>query len=362
MMPNMAHIGQTASASQERGHGGGTTGSSFMQFSRQLHLAFVRGKFASLVNLPTMYSNAEYYDMMLCVGGASNNSLVAAREMYRVRHPGRTVPSYGCFLAMVNRLHSTGSFHRRTSEGRPISLNPQVERSILDHFEEDPRRSTRRAALVLDVPSHMTVWRTLNKDGQHPYHYRRTQELLRADYGPRHSFCQWYAERVSTDPAFPNKVLWSDEATFTRNGLSNLHNDHVWAHENPHASTQSSFQHRWKRGGRKGPRSPPVVAVGSTPVSSSGTTTTPGTLHILAIQPPRAEIMVVPGFRNPFSLRAASSQPFHRVSLTATLTRRAYKQQNGEDVTTGPPGCHRNAPSKSSGNLTHHRNTTLFNK
>ncbi|KOB76095.1 Dynactin [Operophtera brumata] len=92
-----------------------------------------------------------------------------------------------------------------------------------------------------------------------------------------------------------------------------------------------------QRGGRKGPRSPPVVAVGSTPVSSSGTTTTPGTLHILAIQPPRAEIMVVPGFGNPFSLRAASSQPCHRVSLTATLTRRAYKQQNGEDVTTGPP-------------------------
>lgn len=57
-----------------------------------------------------MYSNAEYYDMVLCVGRAPNNSLVAARELYSEQHPGRPVPSYGCFLRLVNRLHSTDDF------------------------------------------------------------------------------------------------------------------------------------------------------------------------------------------------------------------------------------------------------------
>lgn len=57
-----------------------------------------------------MYSNAEYYDMVLCVGRAPNNCVVAARELYSEQHPGRPVPSYGCFLRLVNRLHSTDDF------------------------------------------------------------------------------------------------------------------------------------------------------------------------------------------------------------------------------------------------------------
>lgn len=114
------------------------------------------------------------------------------------------------------------------------------------------------------------------------------------------------------------------------------------------------------RGGRKGPRSPPEVAVGSTPVSSSGTATTPRTLHKLAVQPPRAEISVIPGFGNPFSLRAASGQPFHRVSLTAAPTCRAYTQSISLLSLLVPPAVNTAPPLRSSGNLTHCRNTTLI--
>jgi hypothetical protein len=40
-------------------------------------------------------------------------------------------------------------------------------------------------------------------------------------------------------------VLWTDEAGFTRDGVMNLHNLHVWAEENPHPTRSSSFQHRF---------------------------------------------------------------------------------------------------------------------
>lgn len=30
-------------------------------------------------------------------------------------------------------------------------------------------------------------------------------------------------------------ILFTDEATFTRSGFTNVHNIHVWAEENPHA-------------------------------------------------------------------------------------------------------------------------------
>ena len=40
-------------------------------------------------------------------------------------------------------------------------------------------------------------------------------------------------------------VLFTDEFTFTRNGILNLRNMHVWADENPHAQVVQSHQHRF---------------------------------------------------------------------------------------------------------------------
>ncbi|EZA52677.1 hypothetical protein X777_07058 [Ooceraea biroi] len=37
-------------------------------------------------------------------------------------------------------------------------------------------------------------------------------------------------------------ILWTDEATFTRRGIFNSHNSHVWAHNNPHTTRQRNFQ------------------------------------------------------------------------------------------------------------------------
>lgn len=194
------------------------------------------------------YSNNEYYDMILCVGAAHNNCLATARFIYGEKYPTRQLPSYECFRRLTSRLHSTGSFHPSVNHGGVPSPTPvrdvQVEETILDHFHEDPGRSTRGAARVLGL-SHTRVWKTLKRDGQHPYHLRRTQELVAVDHEPRVAFSEWYLGQINRQQNFPAFVLWSDEANFTRGGLSNIHNDHVWSRHNPHASTVSRFQHRW---------------------------------------------------------------------------------------------------------------------
>jgi hypothetical protein len=40
-------------------------------------------------------------------------------------------------------------------------------------------------------------------------------------------------------------ILFSDEAQFTRDGVYNTHNSHVWAEINPHATVETNFQHRF---------------------------------------------------------------------------------------------------------------------
>jgi hypothetical protein len=58
------------------------------------------------------YNNAEYYDMVMCVGAADGN-LLAARRLYdeyfvsgQQMNP-RSFPSIACFRGLVKRLHET---------------------------------------------------------------------------------------------------------------------------------------------------------------------------------------------------------------------------------------------------------------
>lgn len=75
----------------------------------------------------------------------------------------------------------------------------------------------------------------------HPYHYRRVQDLRPEDFLPRVQFCRWI---LNNENVLPN-ILWSDEATFTRNGAFNMHNTHFWAAENPRVVQRTNFQHRF---------------------------------------------------------------------------------------------------------------------
>jgi hypothetical protein len=40
-------------------------------------------------------------------------------------------------------------------------------------------------------------------------------------------------------------ILFTDEATFTRDGINNNRNSHRWSHENPNAIVETDFQHHF---------------------------------------------------------------------------------------------------------------------
>ncbi|XP_071580324.1 uncharacterized protein [Temnothorax nylanderi] len=44
---------------------------------------------------------------------------------------------------------------------------------------------------------------------------------------------------------FPDRILWTDEATFTPNGVFNTRNYLYWAEENPHVVRDRAFQYCW---------------------------------------------------------------------------------------------------------------------
>lgn len=147
--------------------------------------------------------------------------------------------SHRTMLAATQRLRDHGTFTPRSMDrGGPDHLEPEMQERILDYFHEHPTASTRQAGRLFGI-SHMAVWRVLKNDNQHPFHYRRCQELNPLDYEPRVAFSEWLLQDVTRN------ILWTDECTFTRRGLFNQHNRHMWAHENPMLMEEDSFQHRF---------------------------------------------------------------------------------------------------------------------
>jgi hypothetical protein len=58
-------------------------------------------------------------------------------------------------------------------------------------------------------------------------------------------FCEWLQHQHAADELFLHNILWSDEACFTREGVFNVHNSHVWARDNTHAIRERGYQVRF---------------------------------------------------------------------------------------------------------------------
>ncbi|GFV57797.1 uncharacterized protein TNCV_3071761 [Trichonephila clavipes] len=163
-----------------------------------------------------MDTNAELADMHLAYG-AANCSGPAAQRLYAERYPMRRILSHNFFARLHQRLAETGSFERADMVRVRTARTPAVEQNVLH------------------------VWRILREQDMHPFHVVQTQQP--EDYAPRVAFAQWYL--CATNPLFPDEVLFSDEASFTREGIFNTHNDHIWAVENPHAIRRRAAQIRF---------------------------------------------------------------------------------------------------------------------
>lgn len=85
----------------------------------------------------------------------------------------------------------------------------------------------------------------LNRDRLHPYNVRLVHEILPPDFQRRLDFCSWLLQKDIEDYTFLEKILFTDEAQFSKNGIINLHNLHSWSEQNPHTARQTRSQFRF---------------------------------------------------------------------------------------------------------------------
>lgn len=191
-----------------------------------------------------VYTNIEYTDMILIYGETRQNS-VAARDLYAERFPNRRHPACKTIVDAVYRLRDTGSVIPRF-EGRGLQKSRRVllaEENILNMVDVDPGVSTTTLAREVNV-SQTTVQKILKTNLLHPYHIQRVQRLTELDFPRRAAFCEWFQRSEGQQPDLASAILFTDESTFTKDGILNYHNLHHWAYENPHDIQQGASQVR----------------------------------------------------------------------------------------------------------------------
>ena len=190
--------------------------------------------------MPFLFTHVEYCDMHYVYGYCDGNTSSAVNKC-RCRYPERRIPSKRVFSRVQQALRDNGclpSFALHSERETVRTIN--TRENILDMVQRSPRLPTRRMAPRVGL-SRMNVWRTLHEENFYTYHNQRVQHLEPGDHTKRMDLCHW----VNAHPELLNVILFTDEASFTRDGINNLRNVHTWAHRNPHATCVTHFQRRF---------------------------------------------------------------------------------------------------------------------
>lgn len=178
--------------------------------------------------------------------GMARGSARGAARLYAEHFPDRQCPNHQTFSAVHHRLKETGTFKVNMSDtGRDRSVRDvEFEELVLDRFEADPSVSTRVVGNELGS-SKNTVWRVLQGENLYPYRPQKVQALKPEDFPRRVNCARWFLEKDINDPLFLDKVIFTDEASFSREGILNNRTCHVWATENPNSILEAGHQEKF---------------------------------------------------------------------------------------------------------------------
>lgn len=171
----------------------------------------------------------------------TSQSTVQTQTLFRERYPDCPTPTRALINRTVQNLRDYGQFSvpvHAQDRSRWPRHSEAFRTRIFRYFSRHPEASTRDAAARFGT-SQFFIWKLLNAAGLHPFHFQKVQDIVLADYPRRVQFCRWVLQNLHLN------ILWSDEATFTRVGLFNVHNEHLWCEANPHATRRDSFQSRF---------------------------------------------------------------------------------------------------------------------
>ncbi|KAJ8950566.1 hypothetical protein NQ318_015699 [Aromia moschata] len=145
----------------------------------------------------------EMVDMVFVLGACHRNPLLASR-VYAQRYPDRRHPRKYSFQLVLDRFVNTGSIQHIKRNRSNNVVTEENEFLVLGCIQENPETSVRQISHTTGIS----------------------------------------ATSLDQDVDFFTRVMFSDEATFHKNGFVNRHNCHNYDTVNPH-QFQTISEQRW---------------------------------------------------------------------------------------------------------------------
>lgn len=189
------------------------------------------------------FSQEELADMLYVLGD-SNGNCTLTKRLYAFKYPNRRQPQAKALQRLKQRFDQTGSVQYWQKQRRPTILTEDNCVNILVAVVENPYASQHEISINSNV-SRASVQKCLSNNKFRGYHLQKVHALLPTDFEKRVQFCRWALQVSAQIPDFFNKVLFTDECSFSNVSPFNMHNVHYYADINPHITRVVNRQNRW---------------------------------------------------------------------------------------------------------------------
>lgn len=176
----------------------------------------------------------------------NNNCARAAARIFNELHDGRHA-THKYVIQLMEKFTTTGSVCNKVHKREGLVNNEAIQVAILGQvsLEAQQPQSLSTISRAIGVSS-STVFRVLHKFKYHPYKVKLVQELNEDDFDRRLEFCESMTQFINNNPQLLNNICFSDECSFSLNGLVNRHNCRYWAESDPHIMREFHTQHPQK--------------------------------------------------------------------------------------------------------------------
>lgn len=147
-------------------------------------------------------------------------------------------------LLWVESSGSVGNVFRKNRVARKHTED--IELDVCLSVVEAGKTSVRTISKSKQEINRESVRKILLKNKFKPYKPKLINTLQDRDFDIRLLFSFWYQGKIEEDYKFPYNILWTDEATFTSNGVVSSQNSRWWAQGNPNFIIECRNQYSFK--------------------------------------------------------------------------------------------------------------------
>lgn len=189
------------------------------------------------------YTNRDILNMFYTYGECGK-ILERTVRTFNERYPHLTPLTKLKFRKIEKTFIDHGKVKVERIRYKPVTGNEENQINVLGYFNAEPQGSIRGVETAGGI-SYTSVQRILKKAGMHNYKFQNVQALVDEDFQRRELFCTQLMDKLDDDNSFLERIIWTDEAKFSRDGIINSRNNHFWSNQNPHLVRETNHQHKF---------------------------------------------------------------------------------------------------------------------